>query len=158
MTLRLVVAVVLVTIISMALQIPSAAISALMVFMVTKQNRVLSMLTGVVMIVGATVAIAASLFLYRYTFDYPELRLPVMAVAVFIGMYLSRVFVLGALGFVIGFIIMITQSIAETVSDAEALVHDLLWMWVFMVYPIALAVVINEILSQVIRRPPLRAC
>ena len=146
MTLRLVVAVVLVTIISMALQIPSAATSALMVFMVTKQNRVLSMLSGVVMIVGATVAIAASLFLYRYTFDYPEMRLPVMAVAVFTGMYLSRVFALGPLGFVIGFIIMATQSIAETKSDAEALVHSLLWMWVFVVYPIALAVVINEIL------------
>ena len=78
-TLRIVVSVVLVTIISMTLQTPSTAISAYMVFFVTKENRVVTTLTGIVLVLGTTISVGLSLFLYRYTFDYPELRIPVMA-------------------------------------------------------------------------------
>src|SRR5277367_5879313 len=67
MTIRIVVGVVLVTIISMTLQVPETALSAYMVFFVTKENRVLTTLTGVLLIAGATVAIAASLVLVHWT-------------------------------------------------------------------------------------------
>src|SRR5271170_629172 len=146
MTLRLVVTVVLVTVVSMTLQIPETALSAFMVFFATKENRVLTALTGILMILAATIGIAASLFLYRYTFDYPELRVPVMAGMVFAGMYLSRVFVIGPLGFAIGFIIAVTQSMAESAPDADILVRSLLWVWMVIFFPIALTVVINQIL------------
>src|SRR5271170_2440576 len=146
MTLRLVVTVVLVTIVSMTLQIPETALSAYMVFFATKENRVLTALTGILMILAATIGIAASLFLYRYTFDYPELRVPVMAGMVFCGMYLSRVFVIGPLGFAIGFVVAVTQNIAESVPNADLLVRALLWLWVAIVYPIALTVLVNQIL------------
>src|SRR5258708_14381656 len=56
MTVRLVVGVVLVTIISMSLQVSEAALSAYMVFFVTKENRVRTALTWVLLIVVATVA------------------------------------------------------------------------------------------------------
>src|SRR5882757_5812615 len=65
MTIRLVVGVVLVTIISMSLQVPEVALSAYMVFFVTKENRVLTALVGVLFMVGATLAIAASLMLLK---------------------------------------------------------------------------------------------
>src|SRR5580704_19732382 len=93
MTIRMVVAVTLVTLISMALQVPQLAFSAFFVFFVSKENRVLTMVTGLVMIIGATVATALTLLLYSYTFDYPELRVPVMAGFIFVGMFLSRTFV-----------------------------------------------------------------
>lgn len=146
MTLRMVVAVAFVTIISMTLQTPETALSAYMVFFVTKENRVLTMLTGILMILGTTLAVAASLFLYRYTFDYPELRIPVTAATVFAAMYLSRVFVIGPLGFAIGFIIAITQSLAESAPDADLLARALLWAWAVVVFPIALTVAVNQIL------------
>ena len=111
MTIRLVTSVVLVTIISLALQVPQLAFSAFFVFFVTKENRVLTTLTGVLMILGNTIASLASLLLYRYTFDYPELRIPVMAGLVFTGMFLSRVFVIGPLGFAIGFFTALMQII-----------------------------------------------
>jgi multidrug resistance protein MdtO len=146
MTIRLVVTVVLVTIISMALQTPQTALSAYMVFFATKENRVLTALTGILMILAATIGIAASLFLYRYTFDYAELRIPVMAGMVFCGMYLSRIFVIGPLGFAIGFVIAVTQNIDESVPNADLLVRALLWIWVALTYPIALTVLINQML------------
>src|SRR5712671_3611538 len=64
MTLRLVVSVVAVTILSMALQTPLTWLSAYMVFFVTKENRVITTLTGVYVFLGVTIAIAMSLFFY----------------------------------------------------------------------------------------------
>ena len=146
MTIRLVIAVVLVTIISLALQVPQLAFSAFFVFFVTKENRVLTLLTGIILIIGLTIATAVSLFFYRFTFDYPELRIPVMAGFVFIGMFLSRVFVIGPLGFGIGFFNALNQTIAESAPNTDALVRGQLWLWIAIIYPIALTVIVNQIL------------
>jgi hypothetical protein len=144
-TARIVVTVVLVVVISMALQIPQPALSAYMVFFVTKENKVLTTLTGVLLIVGVTIAIAVSLLVYRYTFDFPALRIPAMAVILFAGFYFSRVFVIGPLAFAIGFVLAVTQSVAELVPSAEFLVRSLLWLWVAVTYPIALTVLVHRL-------------
>ena len=146
MTLRMVVAVVMVTMISMTLQTPDTAVSAYMVFFVSKENRALTLLTGIGLVIGATMGVAVSLFFYRYTFDYPELRIPVMAVTVFTGMFLSRALVFGPLGFAIGFVVAVTQSMAELAPDADALVRVMLWAWVFLVFPVVLTVIVSQIL------------
>ena len=146
MTIRLVVTVVLVIIISMTLQVPFLAYSGFVVFFVTKENRALTMFVGSIAILGNTIATLATLFLYNYTFDYPELRIPVMAGMVFIGMFLSRVFVIGPLGFAIGFFTAMILMLTERAHDPEALVRSLLWLWVATTYPVVLAVVINQIL------------
>lgn len=146
MTIRMVVAVAFVTVISMALNVPQVAFSAFFVFFVSKENRVLTLVTGLVMICGATIASILTLLLYAYTFDYPELRVPVMAGFIFAGMFLSRTFVIGPLGFVVGFMSALMQTIGESASDTETLVRGQLWLWVAIVYPVALTVIINQIL------------
>lgn len=146
MTIRMVVAVTLVTIISLALQVPQLAFSTFFVFFVSKENRVLTMFTGLVMIIGATVATMVTLFLYSYTFDYPEFRIPVMAGFIFTGMFLSRTFVIGPLGFVIGFLSALMQTVAEPAPNTDVLVRGQLWLWMAIVYPIALTVLVNQIL------------
>jgi hypothetical protein len=153
-TLRLVAGVVAVTILSMALQIPEAAVSAYMVFFVTKENRALTTLTGVVMVVGVTLAIAATLLLYRFTFDHSEFRVPLIACVVFGGMFLSRVFVVGPLGLAIGFVVAVTQSVAESIPTGETLVRAILWLWVAIIYPIALTVALNIVLAPAGALPP----
>ena len=126
----------------MALQIPQVALSAYMVLFVTKENKVVTTLTGCLLILGVTIAIAASLLIYRWTFDFPELRLPAMALVIFAGFYFSRVFVIGPLAFALGFVFAVTQSIAELMPSAEYLVHSLLWLWVAVAYPIVLNAVV----------------
>jgi multidrug resistance protein MdtO len=146
-TLRIVVSVVLVTIISMALQVPSTSVSAYMVFFVMKENRVVTMLMGIMLFLGTAIGVGLSLFLYRYTFDYPQLRIPVMAAVVFAAMYLSRAFVIGPLGWAIGFIVGYTQATADTIPNTDLLVRALLWTWVFGgILPVAVTVVISETL------------
>lgn len=146
-TMRIVVTVALVVIISMALQIPEALLSAYMVFFVTKESKIVTTLVGFMTILGVTIAIAVSILIYRVTFDDPELRVPAIAAVLFGGFFFSRVFAIGPLAFGIGFVIAATQSIAELMPDAEYLVHSLLWLWVAITYPIALSVLVTRILA-----------
>ena len=146
MTIRLVVAASLVTIISMALRVPQAAYSVFFCFFVTKENRVLTLFTGVLMIIGVTIATIINLLLYTWTFDYPEARIPAIACLVFYAMFLSRTFVIGALGFAIGFFSALMITIGEAAPNTDILVRNELWLWIAIVYPIVLTVFVNQLL------------
>src|SRR5713101_4387913 len=135
--------VVLCVIISMTLQVPELDLTAYMVFFVSKESKKLTMLTGILGFIGATVGIAGTLLLYKFTYGHPELRIPGMAIALFLGMYLSRVFVIGPLGFLIGFVVTYTQSLGEQIPSPELLVRGSLWAWVALVYGFALTLVLN---------------
>src|SRR5467141_531987 len=134
---------VLCVIISMALQVPELATSAYMVFFASKESKLLTKATGVGGVIALTIGIGVTLLLYKFTYGHPELRIPGMAIALFLGMWLSRVLVLGPLGFLFGFVVAVSQSVGEAVPSPEYLVRQLLWLWVALTYAIALTVVLN---------------
>jgi uncharacterized membrane protein YccC len=140
----LVAGVVLCVVISMALQIPELAISAYMVFFFSQKTKIASTIAGIAALLGITVSISLSLWLYKFTYGHPELRIPVMAVVLFVGMWLSRAFVIGPLGFIIGFLVSYSQSIADSIPSPELLVRAALWLWVAFSYAVALTVVLNR--------------
>ena len=84
---------VLCVIISMTLQVPELSLSAYMVFFISKENKFLTTVTGVGGLIGATIGIGLTLLLYKFTYGHPELRIPGMAITLFLGMWLSRIFV-----------------------------------------------------------------
>jgi uncharacterized membrane protein YccC len=139
----LVVGVVLCVIISMALQVPELAVTAYMVFFLSKESKRLTIITGVGGLIGVTIAVAATLLLYKFTYGYPELRIPGMAIALFLGMWLSRILVIGPIGFIIGFLVAYTQSISDQIPSPELLVRGALWVWVAIAYGAALIVVLT---------------
>ncbi len=94
-------------IISMALQVPELAVTAYMVFFVSKESKRLTTITGIGGLIGATIAIGGTLLLYKFTYGHPELRIPGMAIALFLGMWLSRILVIGPIGFIIGFLVAV---------------------------------------------------
>jgi uncharacterized membrane protein YccC len=134
---------VLCVIISMALQVPQLATSAYMVFFISKENKLLTTITGVGGVIVLTIGIGATLLLYKFTYGHPELRIPGMAITLFLGMWLSRVLVIGPLGFLLGFVVAVSQSVGEEIPSPELLVRGLLWLWVALAYAIALTVVLN---------------
>lgn len=134
---------VLCVIISMALQVPQLATSAYMVFFASKESKRLTTITGVGGVIVLTIGIGATLLLYKFTYGYPELRIPGMALALFLGMWLSRILVIGPLGFLLGFVVAVSQSVGEAIPSPEVLVRDLLWLWVALAYAIAVTVVLN---------------
>jgi uncharacterized membrane protein YccC len=134
---------VLCVIISMALQVPQLATSAYMVFFASKETKLLTKSTGLGGVLVLTIGIGATLLLYKFTYGHPELRIPGMAIALFLGMWLSRVLVMGPLGFLLGFVVAVSQSVGEEVPSPELLVRGLLWLWVALTYAIAITVVLN---------------
>src|SRR5437588_7241100 len=134
---------VLCVIISMALQVPQLATSAYMVFFISKESKLLTTITGVGGVIVLTIGIAGTLLLYKFTYGHPELRVPGMAIALFLGMWLSRVLVIGPLGFLLGFVVAVSQSVGEAAPSPEYLVRQLLWLWVALSYAIAVTVVLN---------------
>src|SRR6266850_972516 len=134
---------VLCVIISMALQVPQLATSAYMVFFISKESKLLTTITGVGGVIVLTIGIGATLLLYKFTYGHPELRIPGMAIALFLGMWLSRALIIGPLGFLLGFVVAVSQSVGEAAPSPEYLVRQLLWLWVALTYAIALTVVLN---------------
>src|SRR5229473_430838 len=76
---------VLCVIISMTLQVPELATSAYMVFFISKESKRLTTITGVGGVIVLTIGIAASLLLYKLTYGHAELRIPSMAIVLFLG-------------------------------------------------------------------------
>ena len=136
---------VLCVIISMSLQVPELAVSAYMVFFFSQKTKTLTTIAGLIGLIGLTISVGITLLLYKFTYGHPELRIPVIAIAVFLGMWLSRVFVIGVLGFVVGFVVAYSQSIAEQVPSPELIVRGALWLWVALAYSIGLTVVLNRL-------------
>src|SRR6266699_769288 len=134
---------VLCVIISMALQVPQLATSAYMVFFISKESKLLTTITGVGGVIVLTIGIGATLLLYKFTYGHPELRIPGMAITLFLGMWLSRVLVIGPLGFLLGFVVAVSQSVGEEIPSPELLVRGLLWLWVAIAYAIAVPVALN---------------
>src|SRR6267154_368348 len=134
---------VLCVIISMTLQVPQLATSAYMVFFISKESKLLTTITGVGGVIVLTIGIGATLLLYKFTYGHPELRIPGIAIALFLGMWLSRVLVIGPLGFLLGFVVAVSQSVGEEIPSPELLVRGLLWLWVALAYAIAVTVVLN---------------
>ena len=135
--------VVLCVIISMALQVPELALSAYMVFFVSKETKGLTTITGAGGLVGATIGIVGTLLLYKFTYGHPELRIPGMAIALFLGMWLARAFIIGPLGFVIGFVVAYSQSVGDQIPTPELVVRGALWVWVALAYGVVLTVVLH---------------
>lgn len=134
---------VLCVMISMALQVPELSLTAYIVFFISKESKRLTTLTGVGGALGVSLAIGISLLLYKFSYGHPELRIPGMAIALFLGMWLSRILVLGSLGFILGFFVAYTQSVAEQAPSPELLVRALLWVWVAAIYGAAITVVLH---------------
>jgi multidrug resistance protein MdtO len=147
---RMTAIVAIVVVVSMALRVPDVALSAYMVFFVTQADAATTVRTGVGLVVGLTLALALSFVFFSIALGEPALRLPLMALLTFAGMYLMRASPAGPLGLMIGFVTAYSLTYADQVPSPEALVRAFLWQWVVVAYPVALIVVADLVFG---RRP-----
>src|SRR5437588_12055534 len=102
---------VLCVIISMTLQVPELSVTAYMPFCMSKESKFLTTVTGVIGLIGLTIGIGASLLRYKFTYGHPELRIPGMALTLFLGMYVAPICVLGPVGFLFGYVVAVSLSV-----------------------------------------------
>ncbi|MFI4941171.1 MAG: FUSC family protein, partial [Burkholderiales bacterium] len=143
---RYVVASAIVIVISMALQVPSLALSLIVVFFTAQENTVMTRMAGVVLMVGVTISIMLALLLLQLTIDHPFWRFLGIYTLLFCGMYFMRISKLGTLGYVLALVIVSVQSMVDADSDPESITRSVLWTWVVWVYPIIVTIIVNQLL------------
>lgn len=139
----MVIACLVIVTLSMTLQIPNAALSAYLVFFVSRDDMATTALTGVALAVAVTVGIALTLLCDLLTVDDPALRVGLMAALFCAGMYLSRILTAGPVGFGLGFVLLLTQSTIDLYQAPEMLVRDTLWTWVAVTFALGVVVLVN---------------
>lgn len=128
---------------AMLYEIPLPAYMAYVVFLISQKEAASTLLTGVVGALAATLAVILSLAIYTLDAGEPALRLPLMALAAFTGMFLVRTATLGPVAFLAGFVLVLSQTLIDGMPTLEALTRLVLWLWVVVMVPATLTVLVN---------------
>ena len=156
--LRITILTLVVVILTEVFQTPLIAYSAYIVFFISKEERASTFLTAIIGALSVTLAVFLALVIYAISAGEPGLRLPLMALVVFIGMFFSRTSTLGLVSFVAGFLV----TIALTLIDLLPLTHPLtlteflsrtptpqlltksvLWLWPIIMLPVGIVILGN---------------
>ena len=140
---RTLLASIIVTIVSMALEVPLLSLSLFVIFMVNQENVVRARMVAIGIVVTATVGAALAILILRYTIDDALMRIVVCALIVFACAYFQRVCKLGILFSLISLVVVFGQAAADDIHSGEVIVRLCLWAWVSVVYPTAVALIIN---------------
>src|SRR6202035_3289717 len=145
-TLRLAVACTLITLVAYTFRMPFQDLMPFFVLFITKEEKVTTTVTALLVLFAATLAIAVAILIYKWTGDRAEFRIPGIALEIFIGMFLFRVLSIGAVGWILGFIVAASQSVVYLFPSPEETVHQFLWLWVAVAFPVAVAWLANLLL------------
>ncbi|HXD07202.1 MAG TPA: hypothetical protein VN680_14190, partial [Burkholderiaceae bacterium] len=138
----------LVVIIWMTFEIPLPAYAAYVALMASRAETSSTLMTSIGALVAVTLAVLFTLVIYTFDAAEPAVRLPLMALSTFIGMYLTRVIVVGQIAFLTGFVLVLTQSLVGDVPTLEALTRFVLWLWVIVVAPAVIVSVVDLVFGQ----------
>jgi multidrug resistance protein MdtO len=148
-TLRLAIACTLIVLVTYTFRMPFQDLMPFFVLFITKEEKVTTTVTALLVLLAATLAIAVAILIYKFTGNRAEFRIPGIALEIFIGMFLFRVLSIGAVGWILGFIVAATQSLVYLFPSPEETVHQFLWLWVAVAFSVAVAWLANLLLFPV---------
>ena len=134
--------------IAMKYQIPLPAYMAYLVFVCSQEESTSTLLTGLVGVLATTIAIALSLLFYMLDASEPALRLGLMALSTFVGIFLMRTTKLGPLAFLASFVLVLSQTLIDGIPSLEALTRLILWLWVVVVVPSTVTALVNLLIGD----------
>jgi multidrug resistance protein MdtO len=129
--------------IAMVFRIPEPTYMAYIVFLISKDEKGSTFVSAIGGQTAVTVAILATLALFLVDLSEPALRLPAMAAMTFLAMFSVRVFALGPITYLAGFVIVLLQSVVDDVPSPEQLTRITLWIWVVLFVPIVITLILN---------------
>jgi multidrug resistance protein MdtO len=133
--------------IAMVFQIPEPTYMAYIVFLISKDEKAATFLAAIGGQTAVTIAIVITLVLFAIDLSEPALRLPVMAAMTFLAMFSTRVFALGPITYLAGFVFVLLQSLVDNVSNPERLTRMALWVWVVLFVPIVITLILNVLFA-----------
>ncbi|MBV8812912.1 MAG: hypothetical protein JO271_00355, partial [Verrucomicrobia bacterium] len=129
-SLRLAIVCTAVVLLSNTFRLPFQDVLPFLILFVSKEEKVTTTVTAVLALFAITVAVGAAILIFKGTGNRPEFRIPAMAVEIFVGMYLFRILSIGPVGFILAFIVSVSQSVVDLFPTPEEAVHKMLWVWV----------------------------
>ena len=148
-TLRLAVACTLIVLIAYTFRMPFQDLMPFFVLFTTKEEKVTTAVSALLVLFAVTLAIAAAILIYKFTGNRAEFRVPAIALEIFIGMYLFRVLSIAPVGWIIGFVCAAAQSLVYLFPSSEEAVHQFLWLWVAIAFSVSVAWLANLALFPV---------
>lgn len=128
--LRMAIACTAIVLVSNTFRLPLQDVLPFLVLFTAKEAKITTAITAVLALSAITVAVGAGILIFKCTGNRPEFRIPGMAVEIFVGMYLFRILSIGPVGFILAFIISVSQSVIDLFPTPEDAVHEFLWVWV----------------------------
>jgi multidrug resistance protein MdtO len=148
-TLRLAVACTSIVLVTYTFRMPFQDLMPFFVLFITKEEKVTTAISALLVLFAVTIAIAAAILIYKFTGNRAEFRIPAIALEIFIGMYLFRVLSIGPVGWIFGFVCAAAQSLVYLFPSSEEAVHQFLWLWVAIAFSTAVAWLANLLLFPV---------
>lgn len=145
-----------VVVIAMVIRIPEPAVLPHLVFVLTREEATSMLLSGVVALLGATIAVAISMTFHMVDAAEPAVRQSLMAASTFVGMFFVRTTALGPVAFMARFILVMSQKTIDDASTLEAVPRSLLWLWVVVAIPAAIIIVVDLVVGEWPARPARR--
>ncbi|EGY02678.1 fusaric acid resistance protein [Nitrospirillum viridazoti Y2] len=137
-----------VVIIGQIFQVPLTPYMAYAVFLVSGGEAASTVMVGLVAALAFTIAVGLSLLFYVFDASEPALRIPLMALSTFAGMYLVRVMTLGPVMFLASFVLVLSQTLIDEIPNLEALTHTVLWLWVVVMIPVVATILVNLLIGE----------
>jgi multidrug resistance protein MdtO len=135
-------------VVSMVFQIPIAPYLVYLIFLLSQEDTVSTLMSSIGGLVAATLAIALSILFYVFDASEPALRIPLLALSSFLGSFLSRTSKLGPIAFLAGYVLVISQTLVDDIPNTEALTHFVLWLWVVVAVPVFTVIAVNLLTGE----------
>jgi len=127
----------------MVFEIPLPAYIAYIVLLLSRDEYIGTLISAVGGALAATVGVVLSLLFFMVDAGEPALRIPLMAVSTFVGMFLVRASALGPIAFLAGFVLVISQTLVDITPSTEVLTRLVLWLWVVVMFPATLTALVD---------------
>src|SRR5712691_41566 len=128
---------------AMVFEIPLPAYMAYIVLLLVSREYIGTLITAVAGAIAATVAVVLSLLFFMIDASEPALRLPLMALSTFLGMFLVRTSALGPIAFLAAFVLVLSQTLIDGIPSTEVLTRLVLWLWVVVMFPATLTALVD---------------
>jgi multidrug resistance protein MdtO len=127
----------------MVFEIPLPAYMAYIVLLLSRDEYIGTLISAAGGAIAATAGVVLSLLFFMVDASEPALRIPLMAVSTFVGMFLARTSALGPIAFLAGFVLVVSQTLIDGIPSTEALTRLVLWLWVVVMFPATLTALVD---------------
>lgn len=129
--------------VAMSLQVPEAAVSCYLVFFAARDNAGSAIKIALALIVAASIGILLAFVFLMISADEPWLRLLLIALLTFAGMFFSQASKAGPIAATVGFVFAFALTLYDEIPVPGLLTRGLAWMWVVVFFPMFFMVVMN---------------